>query len=520
MSHAHDPSCSCCSAGLHAAQAAFGANLTRRSVLAGMSSIAVSAWAAGGTAKGAEKSATTKPAIAPADELVVQPVLTYDLPQRREQTSWRQWGGLMEQAHVDEEAARIERELRELAPTVRSVKFLPLLRVRTEAEAKAAGATKCDAMLVYPAGANDGVLSPLVVPGRPTVFFMRHRSGPVSLYYEIMHPRFLRKGSDAYKQPGVDVKDVVVDEYSELAWRLQALAGLRKTLGQRIVAIGAAGGWGEGHSLAPKIAREKWHLDIREVRYPEVGKRIDKTRADASAMREAKRQAEEYLRQPGVTLKTERDFVVNSFVLYRVFKDLMKDNDATAMTIQACMGTIMPLSKTTACLPLSLINDEGLMAFCESDFVVIPAGMLMHHITGLPIFLNDPTWPHDGIVTIAHCTAPRRMDGQNYEPVELHTHFESDYGASPKVAMREGQLTTNVIPDFGSKKFVAFTGKVVANPFMPICRSQTDITVDGDCAKLVEDMRGFHWLTVYGDCRRETAYALRHMGIEWQDISA
>ncbi|MCK7524027.1 MAG: hypothetical protein MZV64_43570 [Ignavibacteriales bacterium] len=28
------------------------------------------------------------------------------------------------------------------------------------------------------------------------------------------------------------------------------------------------------------------------------------------------------------------------------------------------------------------------------------------------MFLNDPTYPHDGIITLAHCTAPRKMDGR------------------------------------------------------------------------------------------------------------
>ena len=65
------------------------------------------------------------------------------------------------------------------------------------------------------------------------------------------------------------------------------------------------------------------------------------------------------------------------------------------------MGTIMGMSQTTACLPLSLLNDAGYLAFCESDFVVIPSGVLLHYISGLPVFLNDPTYQHDGVVTLA-----------------------------------------------------------------------------------------------------------------------
>ena len=39
------------------------------------------------------------------------------------------------------------------------------------------------------------------------------------------------------------------------------------------------------------------------------------------------------------------------------------------------MGTIISMSDTTACMPLSWLNDEGYIALCESDFVVVPAGI-------------------------------------------------------------------------------------------------------------------------------------------------
>ncbi len=524
MTHEHAHNCSCCSAGLKLAQEAFARTaVSRRGLIAGFGS-AVGAWAlSGGAASAGEpkpESAAKGTTIKPSKELVVQPALAYHLFQRREQTSWRPWGGLMSESDVNQEKERIGRELANLAAMLPGVRMLPVAAVQTPDEAKKVAAGACDVMLVYAANSGEDVLTALMAPERPTLFFLRHKSGPISLYYEIIHPRFMRKGSDEFRVKGLDVHDVVTDNYGELGWRLQALHGLRKTLGQKIVAVGGAGGWGDGHRLAPPIARDKWHLDIIDVGYPELGKRIEKLRADGAAVAQAAKEAEAYLAGGGVTLKTDRKYVDNAFLLTRVFKDLMKENDATAMTIQHCMGTVMPISQTTACLCLSLINDEGMQAYCESDFVVIPAGMLMHNITGLPVFLNDPTYPHEGIVTIAHCTAPRKLDGKRLEPVEIHTHFESDYGAAPKVAMRKDQVVTNVIPDFNSVKYVGFKGKVIENPFHPICRSQTDITIDGDCGKLLEDMRGFHWMTVYGDCRREVGYAIKHLGIAWEDISA
>jgi L-fucose isomerase-like protein len=176
----------------------------------------------------------------------------------------------------------------------------------------------------------------------------------------------------------------------------------------------------------------------------------------------------------------------------------------------------MPLAETTACLPLSTLNDDGYLAFCESDFVVVPSGILMGHISGRPPFLQDPTYPHDGIITLAHCTGPRKMDGKTLEPARIMTHFESDYGAAPKVDMHKGQQVTMIAPDFKAERWVGLSGEIIDHPFLPICRSQIEVRFDADTDLLAERMPGFHWMLVYGDYRRELGYALKKIPIEWE----
>ncbi len=111
------------------------------------------------------------------------------------------------------------------------------------------------------------------------------------------------------------------------------------------------------------------------------------------------------------------------------------------------------------------------------------------------------------------------MDGRRLEPVRILTHFESDYGAAPKVAMRVGQACTNLVPDFASRKWVGFQGTIVANPFHAICRSQIDVRIDGDSGALVEEMKGFHWMLAYGNHLRECGYALAKVGVELRNVS-
>lgn len=495
---------------------------SRRCFLVGLGTVALGSWAVSSASASRPRQPKKRGPVVPCKQLVVQPVLTYGVYRRRQRTSWRPWGGIQTESAADQEKKRIAEELGRLARSADfPLKVLPVVGVRDIAEARKARETDCDVMMIFGAGGWVNVLETLVSPRRPTIIFLRHRSGPVYLWYEIVHPRFLRKTVDQYGQPGVDVHDVVVDSYEDALWRLRALYGLKNAWGERIVAIGDASGWGAGGRKAPKLAREKWHLQIIPYSYEELAKRFEQAYSDRKRLAKAEADAKAYLKDRKVTLvNAKREAVANCFLLTSVFKDIMAELNANAITVNHCMGTIMRVTKTTACLPLSLLNDEGYMAFCESDFVVIPSGILLHHITGRPVFLQDPTTPHHGIVTLAHCTAPRKMDGRRPEPVKIMTHFESDFGAAPKVEFRKGQLVTVVDPDFDGKRWIGFRGRTLETPFMDICRSQVDVAIEGDWIKLLEEMRGFHWMLAYGDYRKEIGYALRKAGIQWIDVSA
>jgi len=338
------------------------------------------------------------------------------------------------------------------------------------------------------------------------------------LWYEIISPRYLRQHTDKLAVKGIDEDDVVIDSQDELLWRLRALCGLKNTVGSRILAIGGPGAWSQPLEETMKMVQEKYRLDIQTVSYEDLGKLITEARSDNSAVSRAKNRADSYLRDAGIKLETDRKFVENCFVLEDILKRLMEKFSCRAVTINNCMGTIMPLAETSACLTLSLLNDAGYLAFCESDFVVVPSGILLAHISGKPVFLNDPTYPHDNIITLAHCTAPRRMDGKKPEPARILTHFESDYGAAPKVEMLIGQTVTNIMPDFAFSRNVGLLGKIVANPFHEICRSQIDISFDCDNKTVAGQMPGFHWNTVYGDYIKETGYALKRIGIKFENL--
>ena len=494
-----------------------GLNLSRRGFL--------TTAAAGGAVLGglswshlSQGSETVVPAAPTRSPLRVLPVLVWDHPRRRPMTSWRSWGGIHTPQAATQESQRIRQELEGIARTADfPVQFSEVASVHNVREIAASETLKtADLVIVYGAGSGINGCQDF---GKDVIIFQRHRSGPVYLQYEIVSPRFLRQHTDEAALPNIQFEDVVTDSLDELTWRLRALCGLKNTVAAKILCIGGPAGWAQPPGVVPELVKKVWKLDLPTVTYDELGRLIDEARSDDKTVKQARQRATDYLAETGTSLETKREFVDNCFLLDHVFRGLMVEADCRAITINGCMSTIMPKAQTSACLTLSTLNDDGYLAFCESDFVVIPSGMLLANISGKPVFLNDPTYPHDGVITLAHCTGPRKMDGRHLEPSRILTHFESDYGAAPKVEMRKGQVVTNIAPDFKSERWMGLVGTIKDSPFLPICRDQIDVQYDVPDQMVAERMPGFHWMTCYGDYMQEIGYAIRRVGIRWDDLA-
>ena len=353
-----------------------------------------------------------KPPVVTGRPLRVQPVLMYARYAPREKTSWRSWSSVINDAAANEEIARIQRELDLLKKKAEfPMEILPLAKVTSAEAGSQVQQGAFDVVLLYAASGGMDLFraASAKAPERDTVVFVRHRSGPTYYWYECFGTRAAPARSPENGQKntvrshgGLTLDDCVVDDYDEVLWRFRALYGLKNFVGRRIVTLGGPGGKWDGK--APTVAREKYLLDIVPVGYDDLEAQLKTLLADAKVLALAQKCADRYLALPGTVLETKKEYVRNAFVLYFIFKEWLRKHEAPALTINSCMSTIMPMADTTACLTLSLLNDEGYPAFCESDFVIIPAGILLHYIAGKPVFLHNSTFPHRAMVTCAHCT--------------------------------------------------------------------------------------------------------------------
>jgi len=497
--------------------------LSRRHFLQGMSAAGV---ALGGLAMiGTHiRSANAEPL--PADQpfprgaaLRVKPILVFDVPTRGDRTSWRNYGAIHTLEAAQAEAARIEKELGQLREKAEfPIQVPPVQVLDSQAKLGQVSVDDTDLCLVYAAGFVSQW--PLKVP---MVMFVRHRSGPFYLGFEIAHWRFLRGNGDQFARPDYDTDDVVVDSADELLWRLRAMYGLKNARGTKMLTIGGLAAYSApAQEHGPRVAKELWGYEFVNVTDEEFAKRLNAARADQQVGKRIEERTAALLNMPNVKLETERKFVFNSHMALHVVRQFLQETGASNFGFANCMAhSQIAMLDTPPCFVLSLANDEGYTAFCHTDLSHTLPGVLLRWIASRPAFVCNSHVPHDGLYFVAHCQAPRRMNGRDYEPATIMTHYESDYGAACKTHYTKDQVVTAVVPNLACTQWQGFRGRIVGVPSYPACRSQMEIQIDGDWKRLAREMQGFHTLVVYGDYTREVGYALKKTGgqMRWDCFS-
>ena len=190
-----------------------------------------------------------------------------------------------------------------------------------------------------------------------------------------------------------------------------------------------------------------------------------------------------------------RSSVLDALRVYLALRRIAEKYGLDAITVE-CFRLIKDRS-TTACLAVSLLNSEGIVAGCEADIPSTVTMLLLHAVSGSPVFMGNPSIVKGDRVMIAHCTAPLAM-GRRYT---LHSHFESGLGAGTSVELEPGTRVT--IARFDPEFRVLRVGRGIVEKSGMLselhCRTQLWIRLEGDAERIVEESIGNHYIVALGD---------------------
>jgi len=383
--------------------------------------------------------------------------------------------------------------LRQACP---QVEFLPVTAQSVEEAKKVLeGDQEVDGYLSYMVGIWTRVPLIIAESGRPTLFVddLYAGSGEFLVQYA------------AAKRKGLRVAGVSSTRFEDVVQAVRAFQTLKRLRSAVILDVTDRTPGGEANAI-----QEVFGTQVRRITGEEINAAYQK--ADRAA---AEKAAQAWIKAAKKVVEPSRAEITKSGVMYIAMRDLMKQHNAPALTID-CLNLFYG-GKLAAypCLGLFQFNNDGLVGACEADLRSTITMLAMTYLTGRPGYISDPVIDTSrNQIIYAHCVAPSKVYGPGgaASPYHIRSHSEDRQGASVRVLLPLGEMTTTLEISPARKEVVFHQARAVANiDEDKACRTKLAAEVR-DIDKLLGewDRWGWHRVTYYGDLKRpvETLAAL------------
>ncbi len=232
----------------------------------------------------------------------------------------------------------------------------------------------------------------------------------------------------------------------------------------RIGLIGGASGWLISSGIDRETVEKTYGARFQDIGLQELEAAYAGTAADDPEVERIVARMEGFLTD-GRTPADLRD----AARMYAALRKICTQYTLNALTLK-CFG-ILGSCRTTACLALSLLNDEGIIAGCEGDIPALWTMLYASYAFGEPAFMANPASSNRKECTIdfAHCTIPMKI----VHGYRLPSHFESRTGIGIAGSVPSGPYRILKISGEKLDRYYETTGDLIMNTnIVQRCRTQ------------------------------------------------
>ena len=260
----------------------------------------------------------------------------------------------------------------------------------------------------------------------------------------------------------------------------------------KIGLIGGPSSWLIASPVNVKQIYQNFKQKIIKIKMSELEEHINETEGEMLSLNEIPH-AQELLAKA-----ENKDDLNAALVLYVALKKLIKKYELNGLTIR-CFDIIKKY-RSTACLALALLNEEGITAGCEGDVPSVITMHIVNKLTNRSSFMANPSKFNyeDHSLMLAHCTVPLNM----VTSYKLTTHFESGLGIGVKGELPEGRITLcKIAPDYTLDNTLCIPATIKENLSLPgYCRTQISVSLNEDgLLEMLKASFGNHIIVSYGD---------------------
>ena len=277
-----------------------------------------------------------------------------------------------------------------------------------------------------------------------------------------------------------------IDDYAAAS---EAVACLQ---GKRVGVIGKPSGWLIASNVDYATMLERWGVEMVDVPLDEVVKGYEAIVDD-----EVQDITDEFINKAVGVKEPSRDEVVKAMRLYRSVKGIVERYRLDAFTLN-CFDLI-PTTRTTGCVALALLNQEGIPAGCEGDEQTLLTMLAVQAATGEMTFMANPSKILDNAaheMVFAHCTIAPAMTDRYI----VRDHYESLSGVAVEGIFDPMDMTVVKCGGRNMERFFISKAQLLectTNPNM--CRTQLHLRLDEPLDYFLERSIGNHHVIVRGD---------------------
>ncbi|MDH5419347.1 MAG: hypothetical protein OEY47_02750 [Candidatus Bathyarchaeota archaeon] len=299
---------------------------------------------------------------------------------------------------------------------------------------------------------------------------------------------------------GKDVKVIFAKEYDENVFRaLESFLATRKAVRRlketTLGLFGSPSPWLIGCTTDYRLLEDKFGLTIKRLDLLTLYKEYQEiSHSDAEDV------AKRIVDNVGGLKETSYETVVEATRIYLAAKKIVEKEALDALAVK-CFE-IIPVVNNTACLMVSKLVDEGVIAGCEGDINATVSMILLSYLTNQPVWVANPASVdyERNTLTLAHCTVATSLISDP-KKIVLRSHFESGRGISIQGPVKKGKVTLIRLGGPRLDKMMILSGQIVDTDmnYGYMCRTQVEVELNGSVVNFLDESLGNHLAMVPGD---------------------
>lgn len=204
--------------------------------------------------------------------------------------------------------------------------------------------------------------------------------------------------------------------------------------------------------------------------------------------------------------------------MYLAMKKICQEKDLKAINVK-CQYELSKEFGMVACVPLSILAENSVVAACEGDILVTVSMLLMHYLSGkITAYADIININEGGTIKLSPCGfIPFSMGegDQNQKEIRNFMPGVGFKGIQNSFVFKPGRVTIlRLVEDIGDYHIIYTTGEGLPTELRQGYMPALDIKIDGSIEKMIDYFAGQHYAICYGDLSKEVEELSRILGIE------